>query len=125
MSAEIDVFRAELLRQKIIFEAELRRQRETFDDKIVLMGHQLQDRETDCRNLQNVVTILGKRAHAKTFLEPRNQMEPTALSTSGLRRLATNCDKLSLALSRRCFERRLPLSHRRRFRPRRRTSKPQ
>ena len=64
MSAEIDVFRAELLRQKIIFEAELRRQRETFEDKIVLMGHQLQDRETDCRNLQNVVTILGKRVDA-------------------------------------------------------------
>ncbi|ESL07155.1 hypothetical protein TRSC58_05162 [Trypanosoma rangeli SC58] len=58
---EIDAFRAELLRQKIIFEAELRRQRETFEERLSRMAQELADREADCRNLQAVVTILGKK----------------------------------------------------------------
>ncbi|ORC92217.1 uncharacterized protein TM35_000044310 [Trypanosoma theileri] len=60
-SDEMDAFRAELLRQKIIFEAELRRQRETFEEQLSRMAQELADREADCRNLQAVVTILGKK----------------------------------------------------------------
>ncbi|EAN93362.1 hypothetical protein C3747_1g109 [Trypanosoma cruzi] len=58
---DIDAFRAELLRQKIIFEAELRRQRETFEERLSRLSQELADREADCRNLQAVVTILGKK----------------------------------------------------------------
>lgn len=60
-NSELDLLRAELLRQKIIFEAELRRQRELYDHRFEVMSQQLRDRETDCRNLQAVVTILGKK----------------------------------------------------------------
>lgn len=60
-SDEMDAFRAELLRQRIIFEAELRRQRETFEEQLARVAEELADREADCRNLQAVVTILGKK----------------------------------------------------------------
>ena len=59
--AEIDAFRAELLRQKIVFESELRRQRETYDLKLEQMTRLLNDREVDCRNFQTVITILGRK----------------------------------------------------------------
>jgi hypothetical protein len=57
----LDAFRAELLRQKIVFDAELRRQRESFEDQLLSVSKALADRETDCRNLHAVVSILGKK----------------------------------------------------------------
>lgn len=60
-SGELDAFRAELLRQRVIFEGELRRQREFFENRIEVMSRHLADREADCRNLQAVVTVLGKK----------------------------------------------------------------
>ncbi|KAG8348798.1 hypothetical protein TRVL_00383 [Trypanosoma vivax] len=63
-SDDIDAFRAELLRQKIIFEGELRRQREHFESRLSRVLQELADREADCRNLQAVVTILGKKVDA-------------------------------------------------------------
>lgn len=65
-SDEIGALRSELLRQKIIFEAELRRQRETFDEKLSVISQELADREADCRNLQSVITILGRKVDAMT-----------------------------------------------------------
>lgn len=58
---ELDAFRAELLRQRVVFEAELRRQNEYFEARLQAMSRELADREADCRNLQSVVTILGKK----------------------------------------------------------------
>ncbi|KAK7195715.1 hypothetical protein NESM_000501800 [Novymonas esmeraldas] len=63
-SDDIDALRSELLRQKIIFEAELRRQREMFEERLSLVSHELADREADCRNLQSVITILGRKVDA-------------------------------------------------------------
>ncbi|CAG9582609.1 conserved hypothetical protein [Leishmania major strain Friedlin] len=63
-SDDIDALRSELLRQKIIFEAELRRQRETFEERLSLITNELADREADCRNLQSVITILGRKVDA-------------------------------------------------------------
>ncbi|KAG5492674.1 hypothetical protein JKF63_01253 [Porcisia hertigi] len=63
-SDDIDALRSELLRQKIIFEAELRRQREAFEERLSLISQELADREADCRNLQSVVTILGRKVDA-------------------------------------------------------------
>lgn len=59
--SETESLRAELLRQKIIFDAELRRQREVYEERLTSAEEKLQDRETDCRNLQSVITILGKK----------------------------------------------------------------
>ncbi|GET92772.1 hypothetical protein, conserved [Leishmania tarentolae] len=63
-SDDIDALRSELLRQKIIFEAELRRQRESFEERLLLITNELADREADCRNLQSVITILGRKVDA-------------------------------------------------------------
>ncbi|KAG5466292.1 hypothetical protein LSCM4_01438 [Leishmania orientalis] len=63
-SDDIDALRSELLRQKIIFEAELRRQREMFEERLSLMSNELAAREADCRNLQSVITILGRKVDA-------------------------------------------------------------
>ena len=60
-SDPLDAFRAELLRQKIVFDAELRRQREHFEDELATVTKALADRETDCRNLHAVISILGKK----------------------------------------------------------------
>ncbi|KPI90257.1 hypothetical protein ABL78_0639 [Leptomonas seymouri] len=60
-SDDIDAVRSELLRQKIIFEAELRRQREAFEERLSYITQELADREADCRNLQSVITILGRK----------------------------------------------------------------
>eukprot|EP00796_Vickermania_ingenoplastis_P005304 gene5304-3807_t len=50
-----------LLRQRVIFETELRRQSDHFEARLQAMSRELADREADCRNLQSVVTILGKK----------------------------------------------------------------
>ncbi|KAG5466837.1 hypothetical protein LSCM1_01014 [Leishmania martiniquensis] len=63
-SDDIDALRSELLRQKIIFEAELRRQREMFEERLSLISNELAAREADCRNLQSVITILGRKVDA-------------------------------------------------------------
>lgn len=63
-SDDIDALRSELLRQKIIFEAELRRQREAFEERLSSIAQELADREADCRNLQSVITILGRKVDA-------------------------------------------------------------
>lgn len=68
-SDELDAFRAELLRQRVIFEAELRRQSEHFEARLQAVSRELADREADCRNLQSVVTILGKKVDS--FSEQR------------------------------------------------------
>lgn len=64
MQNELDELRAEWLRSKIIFDAELRRQREVYEARLAVAEEKLQDRETDCKNLQNVITILGRRLDA-------------------------------------------------------------
>jgi hypothetical protein len=69
-SDDIDALRSELLRQKIIFEAELRRQRESFEERLSLITQELADREADCRNLQSVITILGRKVDAITEQKP-------------------------------------------------------
>jgi hypothetical protein len=61
LMSETESLRAELLRQKIIFDAELRRQREVYEERLATAEEKLQDREIDCRNLQSVITILGKK----------------------------------------------------------------
>eukprot|EP00759_Apiculatamorpha_spiralis_P042327 PhF_6_TR40461/c0_g1_i1/m.60460/K18598/EML6; echinoderm microtubule-associated protein-like 6 len=53
--------RAELLRQKIVFESELRRQREHFEEKLDEAFALLKERENDCRNLQTALTTLGRK----------------------------------------------------------------
>ncbi|KAJ9473341.1 echinoderm microtubule-associated protein-like 6 [Diplonema papillatum] len=56
----------ELLRQKIMFESELRRQREAMDGHIAKVESELEQREVDCKSLQNSVTILGRSLDAIT-----------------------------------------------------------
>lgn len=79
-SDELDAFRSELLRQKIVFEAELRRQREYFEERISVLAQELADREADCRNLQSVVTILGKKVELLAERRPTTPRRPAALS---------------------------------------------
>lgn len=97
-SNEMDAFRAELLRQKIIFEAELRRQRETFEDQLTRMAEELADREADCRNLQAVVTILGKKVDS--LLERRtatpHRRSPSARQTPSVAGNGAHSDALSI-----------------------------
>ncbi|CAD2216779.1 hypothetical protein ADEAN_000425700 [Angomonas deanei] len=79
-SDEIDAFRAELLRQKLIFESELHRQREDFEERLATVTQELADREADCRNLQSVVTILGKKIDllAEHYRRPTTPMRRSA-----------------------------------------------
>eukprot|EP00759_Apiculatamorpha_spiralis_P046149 PhF_6_TR42711/c0_g1_i1/m.64523/K18598/EML6; echinoderm microtubule-associated protein-like 6 len=58
---EIESLRAELLRQKIVFESELRRQRELHEEMQDETNRQLKAREVECRNLQTSLTTLGRR----------------------------------------------------------------
>ncbi|KAH9601782.1 hypothetical protein LSM04_007613 [Trypanosoma melophagium] len=84
-SDEMDAFRAELLRQKIIFEAELRRQRDTFEEQLSRMAQELADREADCRNLQAVVTILGKKVDSlleRRVATPQRRPSPSRSTSS-------------------------------------------
>lgn len=78
---ELDALRAELLRQKLVFESELRRQREHFEERLAAVSQELADREADCRNLQAVVTILGKKvdavAEAQRLRPPTPRRAPT------------------------------------------------
>lgn len=81
MSADdISAFRSELLRQRVIFEAELRRQREASDARFQAIARVLEAREADCRNLQSVVTILGKRVDSLT-----DQRTPIQRSSTPIR----------------------------------------
>lgn len=91
---ELDTFRAELLRQKIIFEAELRRQRDYFENKVASLARNLADRETDCRNLQCVVTILGKKVDAlsEQVRPPTPRRAPTPTRNSSFARENTRSD---------------------------------
>ncbi|KPA86236.1 hypothetical protein ABB37_00470 [Leptomonas pyrrhocoris] len=68
-SDDVDALRSELLRQKLIFDAELRRQRESFEERLSYITQELADREADCRNLQSVITILGRKVDAITELK--------------------------------------------------------
>lgn len=82
MSAEeLDGFRSELLRQKIVFEAELRRQRESFEERFTSVAKELAAREADCRNLQSVITILGKKVDALTEQVTRRPPTPRRMPT--------------------------------------------
>lgn len=82
---DLDAFRAELLRQKIVFEAELRRQREFFEEKLTAVFQELSNREADCRNLQTVVTILGKKVDLHEQLARRNAPTPFRAATPSSR----------------------------------------
>lgn len=58
---ELEFFRAELLRQKIVFEAELRRQREVFEDRLDHLTSQNKAREDEVKHLRNTVHALTVR----------------------------------------------------------------
>lgn len=62
--SELDAFRAELLRQKIVFESELRRQREATEDRLEYLSKQLSERESENRSLRVSLTIMGKKVDA-------------------------------------------------------------
>ncbi|CCW69454.1 unnamed protein product [Phytomonas sp. Hart1] len=85
-SEELSALRTELLRQKVVFAAELRRQREEFEERLDGIAQVLAERDADCRNLQAVVTILGK----KLDLFSKQLNEQKARGTP-LRRTPSNC----------------------------------
>jgi hypothetical protein len=58
---ELDEFRAELIKQKILFEAELRRQREVSDERFVSMARQLQAVLDDNAQLRRTLHAMGDR----------------------------------------------------------------
>ena len=60
-AADVAACHAELLRQKITFGEELRAQREAFQTQLDDANAKLRFREADCRNLQAVVTVLGRK----------------------------------------------------------------
>lgn len=94
--SEAESLRAELLRQKIIFDAELRRQREVYDERLNNAEEKLQDRETDCRNLQSVITILGKKLdtlqdHVTMLIHQRSTISSAGGGNQTPRRIASPC----------------------------------
>ena len=60
-ATELDYFRAELLRQKIVFESELRRQREVFDERIGALERDAKLRDDEVRGLHGSLAALGYR----------------------------------------------------------------
>ena len=58
---ELDDIRAELLRQKIVFDSELRRQRDTYEERLAWTTDELRKREIECRSLQTSVSLLGQK----------------------------------------------------------------
>jgi hypothetical protein len=60
-ATELDYFRAELLRQKIVFESELRRQREVFDDRVAGLEREARSRDDEIRGLHGSLAALGYR----------------------------------------------------------------
>eukprot|EP00760_Papus_ankaliazontas_P027294 PhM_4_TR3259/c0_g1_i1/m.70473/K18598/EML6; echinoderm microtubule-associated protein-like 6 len=58
---QLEAVRAELLRQKIVFESELRRQREHFEERLEDTTRHMRACENDCRNLQTTITLLGRK----------------------------------------------------------------
>eukprot|EP01063_Lacrimia_lanifica_P009212 TRINITY_DN16225_c0_g1_i1.p1 TRINITY_DN16225_c0_g1~~TRINITY_DN16225_c0_g1_i1.p1 ORF type:complete len:956 (+),score=386.73 TRINITY_DN16225_c0_g1_i1:47-2869(+) len=71
----------EMLRQKIYFEAELKRQRETTGSRITKLEMELEQREADCKSLQNSVTILGRSLDAMT--EALERLAPSLTTAPG------------------------------------------
>ena len=59
--AEVDELRAELIKQKILFEAELRRQREVSDERFDTISRQLQNVLDDNTQLRRTLHALGDR----------------------------------------------------------------
>jgi hypothetical protein len=62
--AEFDIFRAELLRQKIVFEGELRRQREVFEARIDRLERTRDDSAKDNVHLRSSIHSLSARLEA-------------------------------------------------------------
>lgn len=81
---EIDSLKAEVLRQKIIFDSELRRQREVYEARISSIEQMLVDRELDCKNLQSVITILGRKLDALQDHVMSSQQQGLRRSSDGL-----------------------------------------
>eukprot|EP00744_Colponema_vietnamica_P016345 GILI01022925.1.p1 GENE.GILI01022925.1~~GILI01022925.1.p1 ORF type:complete len:324 (+),score=41.87 GILI01022925.1:47-1018(+) len=79
--SEVQSLQADLLRQKIVFDSELRNQREHFQAQIDDAHEQLQAREIDCRNLQAVVTILGRKLDSVSIILEQQQLQQEALKT--------------------------------------------
>ncbi|CCW62099.1 unnamed protein product [Phytomonas sp. EM1] len=86
-SEELSALRTELLRQKVVFAAELRRQREEFEERLDGISQALAERDADCRNLQTVVTILGKKMDlfSKQLHEHKTRATPLRRSVSNRR----------------------------------------
>lgn len=63
-STELDFFRAELLRQKIVFESELRRQREVYEDKIEQLVADGKARDAELKQTRQTVHALGLRVES-------------------------------------------------------------
>lgn len=108
MSADdISSFRSELLRQRVIFEAELRRQREAADVRFQAIARELAAREADCRNLQSVVTILGKKVdslsdHRSTLQRSSTPIRPPSVdpkSAENRRTRVPSADRVSSSLA--------------------------
>lgn len=78
-STEVQALQADLLRQKVVFDTELRNQREHFQTQLNDANEQLKAREIDCRNLQAVVTILGRKLDSITLLLEQQQQQQEAL----------------------------------------------
>ena len=77
----------ELLRQKIGFETELKRTKDSMNARITKLESELEQRDADCKSLQNSVTILGRSVDSIT--EAIEKVVPTLPSTSPLRTGAT------------------------------------
>lgn len=68
---EMEYFRAELLRQKIIFEGELRRQREVFEDRLETLSRQNKDREEEVKQLRQTLHALTLRLDLPNTARPQ------------------------------------------------------
>jgi hypothetical protein len=73
---ELDHFRSELLRQKIVFEAELRRQREVFEDRIEHLHRENDARAEEVKQLRQMVQGLAIR------VDNANAARPVAASAA-------------------------------------------
>lgn len=59
-----DTIRAELLRQKIVFDVELRRQRDVYDEQFAVVSQALLEREQECVHLRSSIASLSQRVDA-------------------------------------------------------------
>jgi hypothetical protein len=67
---ELDNFRSELLRQKIVFEAELRRQREVYEERIEHLHRENDARADEVKNLRQMVQGLAIRVENANAAKP-------------------------------------------------------